>query len=221
MTVQTDPEKKLGTQIPVEAGSRGEIMAAAVAAPSLPQADMLMPADMVIPPLTRIHQGLAAHDGLAVPSGLVSSLVPGLGVEDQVAPLPEPTIAEAPAPPTPSSPAQELPMVPMEELGQVVIDGAAPAPETETAKAARLLAAQYKSMPGLIGDMVGGGTVDEVQASMVAAKAAYVTVKAQVMQEMSSLVPSARSGGGPAPAPATSIGKISAGLAAAERMAKK
>ena len=101
---------------------------------------------------------------------------------------------------------------------------AAPAPASEVgpeARAAQLLAEQYRGLPEVVPSLIQGGTVEAVNASLEASRKAYGDVRTAVLREQGEAVPSARSGAGPAPTPATPGGMIEAGLAAHDARARK
>jgi hypothetical protein len=88
--------------------------------------------------------------------------------------------------------------------------------------AAEALAAEYRKLPGVVADLIGGNTVEEVTASLARSRNVFETVKSQALQEAGEAVPPAR--GGPSnqgvPAPATPFGLIAAGLDAHDRRVK-
>jgi hypothetical protein len=102
----------------------------------------------------------------------------------------------------------------------VVEEGAQPprptAEPTSEEKAAAALVAEYRKLPGIVSDLVRGSTIEEVTASLGAARSVYDAVKQQVLKEQSAGLPKARSGVGPAPVPATPLGMIEAGLERAQ-----
>ncbi|MBF6596250.1 MAG: hypothetical protein IVW51_17625 [Thermaceae bacterium] len=118
-------------------------------------------------------------------------------------PAPE---APAPAPPVVEAPAPEAPGVAPEGAAAPV---QAQAQDNSVLEA---LIATYKGQPGLVGELVGGTTLGEVQASVERAKSVYATVKGELMQEQGLAVPGAHGGTPPVQVPATALGKISEGI---------
>lgn len=99
---------------------------------------------------------------------------------------------------------------------------AATSANTEASAAAEALAAEYRKLPGVVADLIGGATVEEVTASLQRSRTVFETVKSQALQEAGNAVPPARSGpsGGGAPPPATPFDAIAAGLDAYDRRAR-
>ncbi len=90
------------------------------------------------------------------------------------------------------------------------------ADSTPEARAAAALASEYRGLAGVVPELIGGGTIDEVKASVDRARAAYQGARSSVLAELGSAVPAARTGSEIVSMPETPTGKIALGIAQAE-----
>ncbi len=84
-------------------------------------------------------------------------------------------------------------------------------------RAAQALAAVYKGMPGVVAALVGGNSVEEVQASYEAAQKAYADVKNDVLREQGVVVPPGHGGGVVQPVPADPFEMIRVGVSVSRK----
>ena len=84
------------------------------------------------------------------------------------------------------------------------------------ATAAAALAEVYKGLPGVVGHLISGKTIADVQAAYGLAQEAYATIKADVLRDVAAALPGGHGGTQAAPAPTDAFGMISAGLQSAK-----
>lgn len=116
--------------------------------------------------------------------------------------------------PSAEEPAQEPPVA---APPASVPPGLPPPADKVGSEAVTALIEAYRELPGIVPGLIGGGTVDEVKASLQAAKKAYADVRASVLKEQGERVPPGHAGSGATAEPRTSIEMILAGVAASRR----